>query len=96
MDCDFIVFGHGHEGALRNTDYNGAAVVEFLPAVIIQGFRPGDAPAARAQPLGYLSFNVLRHRSAIDVKEYLLAIAENENPENIDIKILGESPRTAP
>ncbi|WP_112197775.1 hypothetical protein [Rahnella sp. NRRL B-41462] len=96
MDCDFILFGHGHEGALRNKEYNGDATVSFMPAVRIQGFRPGEVHEIIAQQVGYAEFNVVRHRSEMDGNVYLLAVADGVTPEGVDLKILGEHPRPAP
>ncbi|MBV6817566.1 hypothetical protein KWG64_06375 [Rahnella sp. PD12R] len=96
MECDFILFGYGHEGSLRSTDYHGGDVVNFMPAVVVQGFRPGEVNAVRGQPLMLVSFNVVRHTSGIDGRTYFLAVADGETPENIDIRILGENPNPAP
>lgn len=96
MDCDFILFGHGHEGALRNKEYNGDATVSFMPAARVQGFRSGEVREIIAQPMGYAEFDVVRHRSEIDGNEYLLAVAHGVTPEEVDLKILGEQPRPAP
>ena len=99
MNCDFIVFGHGHDGVLRDTEYNGEATVALEPAVVVFANRGGMDNGPRMRPLGPVIFRVIRHRSAFDGQTYYIAIGEGaieeEILENIDIKILGFRPRQA-
>lgn len=94
MEVDFIVFGHGHDGSSRSNEYDGSGVVEFLHAVKLQALRPGE-PAV-SQPARWEKFKVIEHTSALDHKTYLLAVADGQNPQDIDVKIMQEGPRPKP
>lgn len=94
MDVDFIVFGYGHTGALRNKNYDGSGFVELLPASKAQAIRPGEAIIS--QQLRWEKFVVVEHTSSFDHKTYLLAVADGHEPQNVDVKILHERPRPKP
>ncbi|WP_037431343.1 hypothetical protein [Serratia plymuthica] len=94
MDVDFIVFGHGHAGALRNKEYDGAEFVEFLAAGMAQAIRPGERIIPQA--LRWERFRVVTHTSEFDHKIYLLAVADEFEPQNVDVRILHERPRPKP
>lgn len=94
MKVDFIVFGHGHDGVLRTDDYNGSGVVEFLPAAKLQAINPGKPIIP--QQARFEKFQVMVHTSGLDRKRYFLAVADGYIPEDIDVKIMQESPRPIP
>lgn len=94
MEVDFIVFGHGHAGVLRTKEYNGSKLVEFMPAAVAKAIRTGER--INPQPLERKPFQVVEHTSGFDNKTYLLAVADGVEPQNVDIRIIHESPRPKP
>lgn len=94
MEVDFLVFGHGHDGALREAEYNGEGHVSLMAAVKAQSIGHGEKIIP--QPLRREIFKVVEHTSEIDHSTYLLAVAEGYTPQNIDVKILHLRPRTKP
>ncbi|MHD0451520.1 hypothetical protein ACY2EW_08575 [Serratia nevei] len=94
MEVDFLVFGHGHDGALRDAEYNGEGYVSLMAAIKAQAI--GNGEKIIPQPLRKEIFKVVEHTSQIDHSTYLLAVADGYTPQNIDIKILHLRPKTKP
>ncbi|MEB5993187.1 hypothetical protein MXL79_08450 [Serratia ureilytica] len=87
MMMDFVVFGHGHDGSKREDDYNGEDVVEFFAPAAMGALSVGST-GFHGQPLRRFPFKVYEHKSLIDGKVYMLAIADGVKPEDVDLKIL--------
>ncbi len=99
MNCDFIVFGYGHDGVLRDTEYNGEDTVALEPAVGNIAHHAMANNNLRIRILGPVIFDVRRHRSRCDGLEYYIAIGEEANEqeisESVDLIIAGFRPRPA-
>ncbi|KAB7895951.1 hypothetical protein GA565_08100 [Rouxiella sp. S1S-2] len=96
MKCDCIVFGHGYNGAVLPLEWQGERFVEFYPSPMTLEKRLKDTTKKAPQLQRKEKFLITRHLSRIDNYIYLLAHAEDEHVEDIDIHILMARPRPKP
>lgn len=96
MKCDCIVFGHGYNGAVLALEWQGEEFVEIYPSPVILEKRIKDSPKKDALSQKKEKFFIISLISRIDNARYLLAHAEGEHVEDIDIHILTARPRPKP
>lgn len=92
MSFDVLVFGNGFDGELISID-NCQDDLTIQPRSIIQLAGSASSTYQRMTTGKNLSFKMERHKSQIDGKTYLVAIANGCAVNDMDLKISWQCPR---
>lgn len=87
MSYDIILFGHCYDGEIMTTDNDPGDKINFSDNQSSRAFMSGDSIPSRVLKKTKNEFNVVKHKSLIDSKLYLIAVENGFEPSDIDMKI---------